>query len=173
MIGESELNARGMRDARPGCRQEQRLRGTSRADLMQRIGAAAGLAGIIGAFALALSLQPDPQGMGTHQQLGMPPCTMYMLIGLPCPTCGMTTAFAHMVRLQVFDAFRSQPFGVLVFLSALLSAGWCMATILRGRGPTDWLRRRRINVRYCVLVGIGLGLAAWAWKIAVVLMHDA
>ena len=35
--------------------------------------------------------------MGTHQQLGLPPCNFVTLTGYPCPACGMTTSFALLV----------------------------------------------------------------------------
>jgi hypothetical protein len=40
----------------------------------------------LGAFLLAMLaaaawLQPDPRGFGTHQQLGLPPCTFQALFG--------------------------------------------------------------------------------------------
>ncbi len=201
MTGESESNARVMRPERATlkpsldvccctrmdhgqrkavdratpslrCRQEQQLQGTSRADLMKRIGAAAGLIGIIGAFALALALQPDPRGMGTHQQLGMPPCTMYQFTGLPCPTCGVTTAFAHIVRLQVLDAIRVQPFCVVVLAIMLLCAAWCAATIVRGNGVSNWLGDRRIKWPHWIWTCVALGLLSWGYKIAIVLMSS-
>ena len=162
MTGESESNARGMCDARSGCR----------ADLMKRIGAAAGLVGIIGAFTLALALKPEPRGMGTHQQLGMPPCTMYVLVGLPCPTCGMTTAFAHVVRLQVLDAIRVQPFCVVVLAIMLLCAAWCAATIVRGNGVSNWLGGQHIKWPRWIWTCVALGLLSWGYKIAIVLMNS-
>jgi hypothetical protein len=57
--------------------------------------AAAGLAGLLG---LAKTLVPDPRGFGTHVQLGLRPCAFATMTGRPCPTCGMTTAFAWFVR---------------------------------------------------------------------------
>lgn len=65
---------------------------------------------------LATQLTPDPSGHGTHQQLGLPPCGFIYVTGYPCPGCGLTTAFSHMVRLDVFGAARSNPFGILLFL---------------------------------------------------------
>jgi len=178
MAGENETNARMMRDARTECPQVRQLEaaserdGTGRAELMTRIGAAAGLAGIIGAFVLALALKPDPQGIGTHQQLGMPPCAMYMVTRLPCPTCGLTTAFAHVVRLQIVDAIRVQPFCVVILVIMLLSAAWCAATIVSGNRVSNWLQSRHVNWPRWIWTCVALGLLSWGCKIATVLMSN-
>jgi hypothetical protein len=69
-------------------------------------------------FVLLLSfwLKPDPRGLGTHEQLMLYPCNFYVWTGYPCPTCGMTTAFAHMAHGQLREAFVAQPMGALGFL---------------------------------------------------------
>jgi Protein of unknown function (DUF2752) len=66
-------------------------------------------------FITAAWLYPDPVGHGTHTQLGLPPCGFYVFTGYPCPGCGLTTAFAHMIRGQVGGAFDANPFGVALF----------------------------------------------------------
>jgi hypothetical protein len=71
---------------------------------------------VIAVLALAVILTPSPAGTGTHTQLGMAPCTVLVLTGYPCPSCGLTTCFAHLVRFQVLDAFRANAAGVLIFL---------------------------------------------------------
>jgi len=40
----------------------------------------------------------DARGHGTHQQLGLPPCTFYVIFQRPCPACGMTTSWAWLLR---------------------------------------------------------------------------
>jgi hypothetical protein len=47
------------------------------------------LLGVLVMVAVGLYLTPDPAGHGTHQQLGLPPCTIYYLTGRPCPSCGL------------------------------------------------------------------------------------
>jgi hypothetical protein len=65
---------------------------------------------------IAFRLAPDPQGHGTHQQLGLPPCTSVIAFDRPCPACGMTTSWAHTVRGQFVGAFIANPLGSLTYL---------------------------------------------------------
>ena len=90
----------------------------------------------------------------------------FKLTGIPCPTCGLTTSFAHSARLHFHEAFITQPFGVLLFSLTVISIplfivllrrriAW--STVILARG-VDWLI-------YFLIVA---GLAGWLYKIAVV-----
>lgn len=76
-----------------------------------------------GAFVLAVAavLEPDPLGYGTHTQLGLPPCGFRSLTGMPCPGCGLTTAFAHAVRGDWPSALDANPLGVVLFIIVCVS----------------------------------------------------
>lgn len=80
---------------------------------------------LIAGFALASSLEPDPRGYGTHQRLGLPPCTFQQIFGLDCPSCGSTTSFAHFIRGQWYDSLRSNPgaFGLALICAAMVPWG--------------------------------------------------
>ena len=120
----------------------------------------------LGMMALAAWLNPAPGGMGTHTQLHLPPCGVLLVFGKPCPSCGMTTAFAWMARGRVFRALSVQPAGVAVFLAAL--AWWLYL-------PVGFLRRRPflhlfdvpaflptvMGLIVIILVVWGLRLAGW------------
>lgn len=67
---------------------------------------------------VAACLSPSPTGHGTHEQLGLSACGWVLAAGRPCPTCGMTTAFAAAAHGQWALSFRSQPFGMLLALAA-------------------------------------------------------
>lgn len=84
-----------------------------------------------GVLAVAIYLRPDSRGFGTHQQLGFTPCAMVLTTGYPCPTCGMTTAFAHTVRGQWLRAIYAQPSGFVLALATIATAvgsAWVLAT---------------------------------------------
>jgi hypothetical protein len=101
-----------------------------RRDRLLLVAAALGLMGLL---AVAAWLEPSPIGMGTHQQLGLPPCTFWMVFGRPCPTCGMTTSWAHLVRGNVVGAFRANAGGALLAMLAIVAVPWLLASARRGK----------------------------------------
>jgi hypothetical protein len=73
-------------------------------------------------FGLAASLTPNPAGFGTHQQLGLPPCSFLTLTGRVCPQCGLTTSFALLLKGRFSDALSANPAGPV--LAAILALAW-------------------------------------------------
>lgn len=122
------------------------------------------------AVVLAASfLTPDPSGTGTHTQLGFPPCGLYARYGVPCLSCGMTTSFAHMARLQVLRALWANPLGALLFLGVVafgLLNAWAAVS---GWSLFDFVARRDLT-RWGLLL-LGLALASWAFKIWAVCVY--
>src|SRR5271154_3804334 len=92
---------------------------------------------LIAGFCLAASLQPDPRGFGTHRQLGLPPCIVRLVFGIPCPSCGMTTSFAHLMRGQLAKAFRANAAGLLLGLVCAALVPWCWLSVFYAR--TCWI----------------------------------
>jgi hypothetical protein len=88
---------------------------------------------LAGGFALAFQLDPDPRGFGTHQRLGLPPCTFRVLCGFPCPSCGMTTSFAHFIRGNFAAACAANPAGLILALVCAGQIPWCGWSVIRGR----------------------------------------
>jgi len=113
---------------------------------------------------VAGTLTPSPTGMETHRQLGLPSCTWPGMLGIPCITCGMTTAFALAVRGSVVSAFLVQPAGAL--LCGLVAVGAVVAawSAVSGR-PVHRLLLPLARPR-SAWVAAGLLAAAWIWKIA-------
>lgn len=98
-----------------------------------RLTAAALALGLLALLSVAAFLKPDPRGLGTHQQFGLPPCTFRFLFGRPCPTCGMTTSWAHVVRGQLIGALRANVGGALLAMLAVMSVPWLAGSAARGR----------------------------------------
>ena len=113
-------------------------------------------------------LKPDPRGVGTHEQLLLLPCNFYRLTELPCPFCGMTTAFAHMARGQVAEALLAQPMGAVGFVACLLSLLIVTGAAVTGKDALSHFSRLIWNTRLSWVVG-GMLAAAWIFKIALTL----
>jgi len=118
----------------------------------------------LGAFMAALLLQatPDPRGFGTHEQLGMVPCGWPPSGGIPCPTCGATTAACYLVHLSPLAAVATHPFGAVVAAVGLWMSGWAAFCLIMGRSFLDPLVRLRWgSITIWTLV---LFLGSWAYK---------
>ena len=144
------------------------MRACPQRTLRLRVGAAMVLAGAAGLLSLAAALRPDSRGWGTHRQLGfIEPCGLLMAAGIPCPTCGMTTAFAHAVRGQLLHALRAQPMGCLLAIMTMAAAVLAARTMVTGRSWTlNWYRIPPMTLVICFA---GLLLGAWGYKIVHVL----
>jgi Protein of unknown function (DUF2752) len=99
---------------------------------------------LLGGFALAGGMEPDPRGYGTHERLGLPPCTFRTLFDLPCPSCGMTTSFSCMTRGRFAEAAQANIGGALLAVVCAAQIPWCWLSASRGRlwgisRPGPWL----------------------------------
>ena len=104
------------------------------------IAAAVFLAGVMFVWFL-WQVVPDSRGHGTHEQFGMSKCGFVVHYGKPCPTCGVTTAGAHLVRLHVFQSIKTQPFGAALGGFGIWLAGAALWSLLRRRSYFDLLQR--------------------------------
>jgi hypothetical protein len=111
------------------------------------------LLGVLVMMGVGLYLTPDPAGHGTHQQLGLPPCTIYYLTGRPCPSCGLTTSVSAILHGQFGLAWRANPMGFLIVAAAGAVALNSLFALLWGRSV------RIENTRFTLLL-LGL-LAIW------------
>ena len=119
--------------------------------------------GLLCLFLLARLLTPDPRSIGTHEQVGLPPCATLVLFHIPCPFCGMTTAFSLMAHGRITEAFLAQPAGAIAALACLAAfllasvfalSGWWLPSLVRGAPP-----------RILTYASVALLLVAWIYKI--------
>jgi hypothetical protein len=122
--------------------------------------------GLLSLLLVAAWLTPDPRGLGTHQRLGLPPCSFRQVTGWRCPSCGMTTSWSHLVRGELSSSLRSNAGGTLLGLACLVLAPWSLISGLRGRwwgrppGPTLALAM--------TLVLVAVTLADWVLRFLLV-----
>ncbi len=120
---------------------------------------------------VAAWLPPDARGYGTHARLGSGPCGFLVMTGYPCPTCGMTTAFAHTVRGQWWRAVWAQPAGFVLALATLGGVAFSVSALAVGRWPrVAWIRSRPFWLFLGLLVVL---LGGWAFKIATGLLDHS
>lgn len=130
------------------------------ASLKQRLIAAAVAIVCLTILTLAGFLKPDPQGLGTHTQLNINACGFYERSGYPCPTCGMTTAFALTVRARIYEALLAQPAGTLAALATMFTAAVAGYIACAAR-QVNWLSR--INWTITLIIAATCCGVAWAW----------
>ncbi|HXO18926.1 MAG TPA: DUF2752 domain-containing protein [Thermoanaerobaculia bacterium] len=98
--------------------------------------AAAGLLGLAGLVVLHLWAPPDDPRLAI--------CLSRRLLGIPCPTCGMTRALAHLAKGEWRAALALHPLAPLVLVELVL--GWMLwgwkawGSVLAGRLPRVWSR---------------------------------
>lgn len=120
--------------------------------------------GFLGVFAVAGVIRPydadgSPRTMATHTQLGLPPCNMVVLTGRPCPSCGMTTSFALLVRGDVANSLRANWAGTVLALFWAALIPWAALSAVRGR--LLWVRNGELFVTVSVGVMLALMLGRW------------
>ena len=122
-------------------------------------------------IALASWLVPDARGYGTHRTLGLGPCGFFVRTGFPCPTCGMTTSCCLSVRGRIGAAFRAQPLGPFIILSAVICGVGSLVVAITGKTwMVNWYRISPMTVLW--VVGIAF-ILAWGIKIAVGLIDGS
>jgi hypothetical protein len=119
---------------------------------------------LVSGFALAVSLEPDSRGYGTHQRLGLPPCTFQSMFNLPCPSCGMTTSFANFVRGRFRQAADANSAGLMLAIICALQVPWCWVSIVRGR---LW-KVSQPDVASLWLLGVVCGASVLQWSIRLI-----
>ncbi|MBN2023587.1 MAG: DUF2752 domain-containing protein [Pirellulales bacterium] len=115
-------------------------------------------------WAVAAWLRPDGRGHGTHQQLGLPPCSFEVLFGQRCPTCGSTTAFAHLIRGHLLAACRANVGGTLLGVLVAVGGPWLLACAARGR----WIGLVPTNALVAWLAGLVAAAMLVDWAVRLV-----
>ncbi len=135
----------------------------ARAAASDRFLAAVGALACLALLGLAAGLAPSADGHGTHTQLGMPRCSWVVTFDKPCPTCGMTTAFAHAAGGDLLSSARVQPAGAALAVGAAAAFWVFLHTAVFG-SRSSRLFRPLWTPRWITAGAAGL-VAAWVYKL--------
>lgn len=119
--------------------------------------------GILILLIIASRLEPNASGMGTHQQLGLPPCSMVFLYGIRCPACGMTTSWAHFTHGDIRAALDASVGGTLLAMFGLISVPTAAWKSFRG-GPLS--NRAAWTMAVLLMLLLAITLIDWFARIA-------
>lgn len=127
-------------------------------------------AGMALVFVIATQVQPyrsDGTALkeASHQTLGLPACRFKELTDLPCPSCGMTTSFALLVRGDVANSLRANWVGSGLAVFCALMIPWCVLSSILGR----YLWVHRIESAMALLVGVFTVLMLSRWGIVLLM----
>lgn len=113
--------------------------------------------GLLALMCIARSLEPSQAGYGTHQQLGLPPCSSVLIAGIRCPACGMTTAWSHAMRGQWVQAYQANAGGLALVMIALAAMPVFCYYLARGYWSRHgWLSfSLALSLAAAMLVAIG------------------
>lgn len=112
---------------------------------------------------LAAWLEPSAEGLGTHTAIGLPRCGWIAAADMPCPTCGMTTAFAHAADGNLIQAFITQPAGAIFAVVVAMIFLASLHTLATGQSVWPLIRPTMRPASWGVLGAVVL--AGWVWKI--------
>jgi hypothetical protein len=151
---------RPRRDPAEAAREARRIRRGVRVMLLA-------IAAILTAvFVIAFRIHPydaegNPRTMATHTQIGMPPCNFVVLTGKPCPSCGMTTSFALLVRGDVVNSLKANWVGSTICVLWALTLVWAVASAAWGK--MLFVPPGRGELVFTIIVGavVFLMLARW------------
>ncbi len=120
--------------------------------------------GLVILLVIAWRLNPNPAGMGTHRQLGLPPCSLVQWAGIRCPSCGMTTSWSYVVRGNLWRACGVNSGGTLLALTSVVLGPWLIGSSLLGRylwrpPPMEWIAAASVVIGLVTLVDWGIRLS--------------
>jgi len=95
------------------------------------------------------------------------PCGFKQRYGLPCPSCGMTTAMIAFARGEVLNAFYIQPAAAVICFAAVVALmfAFVMAVLGTDFGLIGYLSEQ-LKTRHIIFAVVVIVCGAWAVTLA-------
>jgi hypothetical protein len=91
-------------------------------------------------------------------------CAFKYLLGLPCPTCGLTRAVCHALHGDWSQSLAYHPAGILLAAALIGWMLWSAAEAARGQPLAESIRARLRAL--AVGAGVAAALLAWVARLA-------
>ena len=116
----------------------------------------------LAALAACALVRPDPSGLGTHAKFGFGQCSYLKTYGIPCASCGGTTAASWLMHGKPAMAFDVHPGATIVGILVALSIPFSLLAAARRRRWMPCLTRIGLSGWLLVLCGFVL-LMSFGW----------
>lgn len=131
-------------------------------DIRRRLSASVWFAAWAVVTIIGLTLHADPNGHGTHQQLGLMPCFSALIFDRPCPGCGLTTSWVALLHGDLNAAFHAHALGPLLYLGFTVSAILILIASLTQRRLVTHGPRMNLAMQIFLAVFLTYGLGRMA-----------
>ncbi len=116
-------------------------------------GPAVGLVAGAAAAALVAARFIDPQ----QADAGPVICPFRLATGLPCPGCGLTRSWVHLLHGQVGEAMTANPFGIVALTFAVVVLGAAVSAGVRRQALPTFAQLSGGRSRRWLLLGVTTG----------------
>ncbi len=138
------------------------LRAADQAGWFQRLVWFVAAVVLAGLLVTAWRLHPASEGMGTHQQLGLPPCTAVVLWGVRCPACGMTTSWAYYTEGRWMSSFVTNAGGFAFAVIATFAVPLLGYLAITGQQARAWMLP---TLAIVMIVALTITLVDWTIRL--------
>ena len=103
-------------------------------------------------------------GVDPNRPLPFDVCAFKYLMGIPCPTCGLTRTMCHALHGDWSASIAHHPAGILLAAALIGWMVWSLAEAARGQ-PMAEVARARVRASMAATGGVA-SIAAWVARLA-------
>lgn len=97
-------------------------------------------------------------------------CLIKHVTGIPCPSCGTTTAMIELVHGNIVSSLLINPFGLFMTIVLIIVPGWIIADLLRKQESFfrfyRWFETYLNRHRWVSVPAVLIVIMNWIWNIS-------